>query len=405
MKILIISFVMTHPPTAGNRARVGSLIAGLESLGHDIVFAYVPYATDDCSVMKERLGDRLRILQASPPPFPRSFRRVQRKIARAFGRKSAHRWAVDEWFDDSLVSQVQRLQATERFDAVLIEYVLLSKLAAALPNSVRTIIDTHDLMGDRHIRYLAAGLLPDWFTTSPAEEISALNRADAVIAIQQSEADYLRQNLSAGVFCVGHLLGPEVSPLPDPGSARVLFVGSGNPINVQGLEWFANSVFPKIRREMPNSELAIAGPIGNARRWPDGMLKLGNLESLKDAYACATLVINPVKFGTGIPVKTIEALGYGKPVVATPAGIRGIERDFDGAVLVAESEDAFAEQVLGLLASANARSAMSRNALIAVHEWQRRQLAALQAAVTGRPIPSEKSGFYAEKGASAPADA
>jgi glycosyltransferase involved in cell wall biosynthesis len=135
------------------------------------------------------------------------------------------------------------------------------------------------------------------------------------------------------------------------------------------------------------------------------MLKLGNLESLKDAYACATLVINPVKFGTGIPVKTIEALGYGKPVVATPAGIRGIERDFDGAVLVAESEDAFAEQVLGLLASANARSAMSRNALIAVHEWQRRQLAALQAAVTGRPIPSEKSGFYAEKGASAPADA
>jgi len=223
MKVLIVSFVMAYPVTTGNGARIASLTSALESLGHDIVFAYVPYypsdyTSDDCYLMKGRLGSKLRILRAGSPPFPRLIHRIQRKIARVFGSKSAYRWSVDEWFDDGLVSQVQKLHADEHFDAVLIEYVLLSKLATALPGSVRTIIDAHDVMGDRHIRFLQTGLMPGWFTTSPTREISALNRANAVIAIQEEEASYFRQNLSADVFCVGHLFGPEVSPLPDPGA-------------------------------------------------------------------------------------------------------------------------------------------------------------------------------------------
>ena len=389
MKVLIVSPVPTDPPLAGNRARVAALFAALVRLGHDVTFAYVPYEMADYEKMRVRLGDRLHLLQATPPPFPRFAERLQRKVKRALGLNSAYSWSVDEWFDEGLVTQIRRLQARESFDAVLIEYVFLSKLAARLPTSVRTIIDAHDIMGNRHIRFLTAGLKPGWFTTSPTREISALNRADAVIAIQEQDASYFRQNLSTEVLCVGHLFGPDLSPLPDPGGARLLFVGSDIPINVQGLEWFANSVFPIIRKEMPNSELAIAGPIGNARPWPDGLLVLGNLETLEDAYARATVVINPVKFGTGLPIKTIEALGYGRPVVATPAGVRGIERDFEGAILVAETQEIFAELILALLRSTVARSTMSRNALAAARQWQRRQLDALQAAITGYSSSSQ----------------
>src|SRR5262249_13082231 len=41
----------------------------------------------------------------------------------------------------------------------------------------------------------------------------------------------------------------DVSPLPDPGGSRMLFVGSSNPANVQGLEWFLDQVLPKIRKK------------------------------------------------------------------------------------------------------------------------------------------------------------
>ena len=169
----------------------------------------------------------------------------------------------------------------------------------------------------------------------------------------------------------------------------MLFVGSSNPYNVQALEWFLDRVFPRIRREIPDAELAIAGPVGRERTWPNGTSVLGAQESLAAAYADATVVINPALFGTGLAIKTIEALSYGKPVVATPAGIRGLEGDFHGALLLAKTPDAFVEQVLELLENGAARSAMSHQAIAASGEWQRRQLTMLNAAIVGQqPRPA-----------------
>ena len=96
-------------------------------------------------------------------------------------------------------------------------------------------------------------------------------------------------------------------------------MGSANPINVQALEWILGAVFPHIQKKRADSELVVAGEVGRVRRWPNWVSLLGNQDSLVDTYARAAVVINPVKFGTGLPVKTIEALSYGKPIVARGA--------------------------------------------------------------------------------------
>jgi glycosyltransferase involved in cell wall biosynthesis len=386
MKVLIISPVPTDPTIAGNRARVLNLLTALEHLGHDVTFAYAPYehGSVDYEAMEGRLGHRLRILQSRRPPIPSTTGRVKRKIRRALRLSSAHLWDVDEWFDDGLVSQVLSLQNTEKFQTVLIEYVFLSKLATLFSKSVRTVIDTHDLFGDRHKHYLENGLNPVWFATTATEEIRALNRADAVIAIQNEEAGYLRRYVSGEVFCVGHISSRDSMPLTDPGGARILFVGSANSANIQGLEWFVESVFPEIRAEIPRCELAIAGPAGHERTWPQGVLVLGELKSLAFAYAEATLVINPVFFGTGLAVKTIEALSYGKAVVVTAAGARGLGSEFSAAVSVAENRNTFGRRVIELLQDKAARVKLSQNATASLRTWRLTQLAALDAAVKGK---------------------
>jgi glycosyltransferase involved in cell wall biosynthesis len=292
--------------------------------------------------------------------------------------------SVDEWFDDRLLPQIKGLHEVETFEVALIVYVFMSKVISVFPKSVRTIIDGNDLMGDRHKHYLNSGLQPQWFSTKPKHEIQALNRANAVIAIQEGEADYLRRHLSSEVFCVGHIPPPNARALPDSRSARLLFVGSANPINIQGLEWFITSVLPKIRAKMPNCELAIVGPAGGERRWPNGVIALGQVESLEKAYAEATVIINPVMFGTGLAVKSIEALGFGKPLVTTTAGARGLGSEFSFAVSIAQNENEFVRSVLRLLKNKAERDELSRNGLAAIHTWRRQQLANLNAAVTGK---------------------
>ena len=394
MKLLIISPVPTDPQTAGNRARVSNLITVLEQLGHDVTFAYVPYEPADYEAMERRFGRRLHILRSEGPPVHSRAGRAKRKILCALGLRSAHVWCVDDWFDNGLLSQVTQLQNAGGFDAVFIEYVFLSKLATIFPDSVRTIIDTHDLMGDRHKLYLDSGMQPAWFATNPEEEIRALNRADAVIAIQHEEAAYLRQRLSGEVFCVGHIGKTDSEPLPDPGGRRLLFVGSENPINIRGLEWFLQSAFPEIQARVPDCELAIAGPASEGRAWPDSVLALGPMKSLASAYASAAVVINPVTFGTGLPVKTVEALSHGKPLVATAAGVRGLGSQFTSACVVAQNASEFAQRVIELLQSKAARARLSENALAAVRAWRLQQLAALDAAVKGdrRSKPMRRCG-------------
>ena len=100
-------------------------------------------------------------------------------------------------------------------------------------------------------------------------------------------------------------------------------------------------------------------PPGNeGGTWPDSVLALGQMKSLASAYASAVL-INPVMFGTSLPVKTIEALNHGKPLVATTAGVRGFGPQFVNACVVAQSASKFAQRVIGLLQSKAARARLS----------------------------------------------
>jgi succinoglycan biosynthesis protein ExoO len=190
--------------------------------------------------------------------------------------------------------------------------------------------------------------------TNPAEEIYSLNRVDAVIAIQQEEADYFWRNVSSEVFCVGRLLNSNLDAQPAPGDGR-FFVGSINPINVHGLGWFVERVFPRIKKGRPDVELAVAGAVGGERTWPIGTLALGPPQTLAAVYPDATLVINPAQFGTGLPITIIEALGYGKPVIATPASL---EADVRGALSLAGTPDAFVEEILELLETEPSRRSM-----------------------------------------------
>jgi glycosyltransferase involved in cell wall biosynthesis len=396
MKLLVISPVPTDPQTAGNRARVSSLITMLEALGHDVFLAYAPYETVECDAMEKRLGSRFRALRSDGPPISRITSRAKRKILRLLRLRQPHVWHVDEWFDDGLLGQVADLHRRERFEAVLVEYVFLSKIVEVFPHSVRTIIDAHDLMANRHQAYLSHGVQPAWFATTPEQEIRSLDRARAVIAIQEEEAQYLRERLASEVFCVGHVGVPESEIAPDPDNYKLLFVGSENPINIHGLEWFARSVWPDVRDQVPNCELVIAGRAGPTRTWPEGVSVVGEVASLAAVYAEATIVINPVQFGTGLPVKTIEALNHGKPLVTTNAGARGLGAEFAKALHVAADAKLFARHVVELLKNRGARRTLSRNGLETVHSWRLRQLASLDNAVKGkgasvRSVPSKSA--------------
>jgi hypothetical protein len=76
---------------------------------------------------------------------------------------------------------------------------------------------------------------------------------------------------------------------------------------------------------------------------------LGRVEDVGTAYAQARVVINPAVAGTGLKIKTAEALCHFRPVVAWPSGVEGIVPESRGMCHVANDWFDFAQQVIRLL--------------------------------------------------------
>jgi glycosyltransferase involved in cell wall biosynthesis len=168
---------------------------------------------------------------------------------------------------------------------------------------------------------------------SPDEERAFLQRCDVVMGIQADESSYLRWLLpDREVVTVGidSDLPLSYSP-PSRVSETIGIIGSDNLANREGLALFLDQCWPLIHSQCPQARLRIAGKLGLALRdqdhsgLPDGVTTLGWIPDLSHFYRDLRLVVNPVVRGTGLKIKSVEALAHARPLVAYPVGIEGID--------------------------------------------------------------------------------
>lgn len=372
-KILVITPTPTHPRNAGNRARIFTMLSALRAAGHQVALIFVVMEDGDLAAMK-REWVSFQVLPYRRPPV----RRVKLwydALMKIFGSGRVLPYMIDDWFDVSSISELDRLNAQIRPDAVIVEYAFMSRAFECFHKEVHKILDTHDILANRHLQLAAAGLPPTWFYTTPAEEKKALERADCILAIQPQEQAVLAAMTHRQVITVGHLVpsGGGYDPA-DRERHRLLFVGSANRLNVSALEWFIAEVWPRVLRDCPEACLDVVGEC--ARHVPDAdkLRKLGYVDDLRDCYRYATVVVNPLKAGTGLKIKAVEALAMGCPMVTTSVGCAGIERGAGKSFLVADTAEIFSASVVKILQSIELQEKLSQAALAFADEYNQSAL-------------------------------
>jgi len=116
---------------------------------------------------------------------------------------------------------------------------------------------------------------------------------------------------------------------------RLLFVGSHFYPNIHGIKWFIKNVLPYI-----NAKLVIVGKdIDTIGISPSNNIKIvSNAPSLDIFYKESDIVIVPIFKGSGMKVKTGEAMMHGKPIVGTTEAFQGYKK-VDGMFEVNTSEE------------------------------------------------------------------
>jgi glycosyltransferase involved in cell wall biosynthesis len=118
--------------------------------------------------------------------------------------------------------------------------------------------------------------------------------------------------------------------------------------NRDGALWLLREVWPLVRAALPDAVLHVAGPGSASLPRPDcgGVVLRGSVEEAGPLYDPRGIVLIPLRAGSGVRLRLLEAWANGLPAVTTTVGGEGlVAGDGDGAI-VAASAPAFADAAL-----------------------------------------------------------
>src|SRR5215204_4222595 len=193
------------------------------------------------------------------------------------------------------------------------------------------------------------------FLPTPPPALRSLAGAKDLAEIVSSSGPLLREYQFEAAWEIGK--PEEVQRLIEAGTADLLYVSSAHMANVSGLKWFLSQVWEPYLADRQVS-MIVAGSIRRIEGWPkhSRLFFIDQVEDLAPLYAATRVVVLPITEGAGGPVKTYEALAYGRPVVGTSHAFRGIDGE-PGEFIIRDEPQDFAGAVLDLINSDDERKA------------------------------------------------
>jgi GT2 family glycosyltransferase len=191
------------------------------------------------------------------------------------------------------------------------------------------------------------------------KELEYLSIADASIVISSYEYDLL-QKIMPTVTSIYHV--PQCRPFigsKEPYASRngLLFIGSAHQPNVDALRYFQSELHPLLVQVLPDYHLSVIGQElhESLSRTSDTMLLknpnisfLGFIENVTPIFDRSIAMIVPLRFGSGIKGKVIQAIQHSLPCIATDIGAEGLDLPPDSSVLIANTPTHIVEKIMKL---------------------------------------------------------
>ncbi len=294
--------------------------------------------------------------------------------------------AVHEFQKPEFEWLIQRQTLLRRIDVIQLEYTALGQYARPFQRIVCALFE-HDVYFQSIARSLP-------FLRGQAERLKArfeylrairfelklLPLCDQIQVCTEENKRYLesfRPSLASRIDA-GLRAGIDTTAYSYPGGPRepstMLFLGSfRHAPNQVALEWFARSVLPLIVEKLPQARLLVAGsdpPPGHTFADPSGAIDwLGFVEDIQPLFSSCAVFVCPIRNGSGVRVKLLEAFAAGIPVVSTTIGAEGLARVDGEFCALADDAPGFAAKVVELLENcqlshemaARAREEVTRN--------------------------------------------
>lgn len=317
-RILVAADVHTHPLRSGNQQCIMQYVEILRQLGCEVYFLYLDlyegrFITEET---RNYWGDHFFYYRT--PSLQIISQKIRRRIERCY--YSPH---LDTYYPKGITQFVNELHEKYRFDGLIVNYVWNSKLAECrIPIKA---IFTHDVFTDRNEKL---GIKDAWYSYPQSEEEKGISRFSEVLSIQDEESEWYRK-LAPG--CNVRTVYSSFTFVDQPVTANknILFFSGGGKLNKNGIDRFIKEIWPLLKEKDSELKLLLGGGICHAfenEMLPEDIILQGCYDNPDEFYALGDICINPVYSGSGLKIKTFEALAHGKVTIVDPHSALGVYR-------------------------------------------------------------------------------
>jgi glycosyltransferase involved in cell wall biosynthesis len=371
VRSLLVADNMPWPPIGGGLVRLAQVVEAVASVSDlDLL------VLRDQRRSKVEVPPTVRVLRSKGVQYPRTSRDLRWRLEWAARRGIPHevvmycadrapRVALHQWvrppYDVVWFSTARTYEWSGRPDLgpTIVDLDNLEDVKARLwaellaeqqgPDGKRSSI------GSRLARYQARLNGFDWrsFQRSVAKQVDQV-----VIA---SDLDAARSGLS-NITVIPNTYPRPQQPAGNPAAEAppvVLFQGTLlYAPNIDASQWLATAIAPLIRAAVPATEVRLVGrPATNVTQLhqPGAVTVVGQVPSMEEELARASVAVVPLRYGSGTRVKILESFAHRVPVVSTTFGAEGLDVEDGVHLLLADDPEDFAAATVRLLGDASLR--------------------------------------------------
>lgn len=156
----------------------------------------------------------------------------------------------------------------------------------------------------------------------------------------------------------------------------LVFVGNfSHAPNTNAVLHLYEDILPCVRKTLPDVSLLVGGAnpplsIRSVAERDKNITVTGYVENIDEIYSSGRVFVAPLRFGTGMRKKILEAMAFGLPVVTTSLGARGINHQDN--LLIADTKEEFAAAVIRVLNDYDRYKKSAEEASIAIrkdYDW------------------------------------
>jgi len=391
--VLLIAGSHTIPPTRTRTARTAEIARQIAGRGGAVdVLILVEHRLQP---MEEDVIDALRprVRRLELVPHPRIISRpaaLANRAASLLGRKLGGIAHVP-W---SLLRRLSTEYAPRNYRAVIVGGAHLAPCLSVFPEYSDKLLDMERLGSDALREHRARGKGEELAVYGDGkEEFELIGGSEVVIVTSVADAVRLRAlGFRGDIALAPPLAQAESLPAADRSSVpplrppRILVLGSASEANIDGIDWFRREVLPAVLEAVPAVRLRVVGEVARKIEPGPSLDRIGWVEDIGTEYRDASLVAIPLRMGSGIRRRAVEAVSHGRALAATLPGVQGLGAAAGRDAIVSDDPLELARGIAAALSSdAERRRLEARSLAMAAERFDPRRAHAALAERLGLP--------------------